>query len=97
MLGLFPDLVKLDRVREQPARPLGRFKEMSDTYNAIWWYADYPDHYAGDARKASQENGKKLVELSVDYLAQYIARVKTDDIIPTLAHEFFERANQIAK
>jgi creatinine amidohydrolase len=97
MLGLFPDLVKMDRVPEQPARPLGRFGEMSDAYNAIWWYADYPDHYAGDARRASQENGRKLVELSVDYLAQYIARVKADDIIPTLAHEFSERANQIAK
>lgn len=27
------------------------------TFTGIWWYSDYPDHYAGDALFASEEKG----------------------------------------
>jgi creatinine amidohydrolase len=91
MLGLFPDLVKTDRVPENPAHPLERMKSLPDTYNAIWWYANFPDHYAGDARLSTRAKGEKLVNFSVDYLAQFIARVKADTIVPTLTQEFFGR------
>ncbi len=97
MLGMFPELVKTERIPEKPAKPLGRFDPLPATYNAIWWYADYPDHYAGDASKANENKGRKLVDLSVDYLAQFIAMVKADEIIPALTQEFFERARQLTK
>ena len=29
-----------------------------NVYTAIWWYADYPNHYAGDANKATPELGR---------------------------------------
>ena len=95
MLGLRPDLVQMNKANDISGKPLGRFEPMADTYNGIWWYADYPEHYAGDGSAATIEKGQRLVELSVDYLAEYIGRVKADTIVPTLKQEFFERANNI--
>ena len=97
MLGLCPDLVKMERLPEQPARPRGRLKDTPDTYNGIWWYGDYPEHYAGDGSKANESKGQRLVTLSVEYLAQYIGMVKADTVIPALTEEFFERARRISE
>jgi len=97
MLGLFPDLVHMDRVPEEPGKPLGRFADIPDTYNGIWWYADYPNHYAGDASGASVEKGRRLVELAVEFLAAYIRLVKEDTTVLALSQEFFARADSIGE
>ncbi len=44
--------------------------------SGIWWYADYPDHYAGDASYATIEKGEKLRELQVNALGKFIKAVK---------------------
>jgi creatinine amidohydrolase len=95
MLGTFPHLVKMDRVPEKPAKPLNRMRDLPPTQTGIWWYSDYPDHYAGDARSATEEKGQVLVRLRSDFLAQYIAAVKADQVVPTLENEFFSRIEQM--
>ncbi len=95
ILGTYPELVRMERVPEQPALPLDRMKDLPPTFTGIWWYSDYPDHYAGDARSATLEKGRRLVELMADCLAHYIAAVKADGIVPTLEAEFFRRAGQV--
>ena len=95
VLGTYPELVKMDRVPETPARPLGRMNDLPPTYAGIWWYANFPDHYAGDARPATVEKGETLVRLASDYLAEYIAAVKADEVVPTLEAEFFRREREI--
>jgi creatinine amidohydrolase len=97
VLGTYPELVKMERVPEQPALPLNRMKDLPPTFSGIWWYSDYPNHYAGDARTASVEKGQTLVRLASDYLAQYIAAVKADQVVPALNQEFFRRARQISE
>ena len=97
VLGTYPELVKMERMPEQPALPLNRMKDLPPTFSGIWWYSDYPDHYAGDARTASVEKGQTLVRLASDYLAQYIAAVKADQVVPALNQEFFRRAGQISE
>ena len=62
-------------------------------FAGISWYADYPDHYAGDARPASAEKGRLLRNLQVDSLADFIAAVKADQVVPNLNREFFARAS----
>jgi len=89
VLGIHPELVKMDRVPEQPARPLGRMASLPPTYTGAWWYADFPDHYAGDARSATPEKGQFLVNAMADSLAEYITAVKADSVIPALESEFF--------
>jgi len=93
-LANHPELVKMDRVPEEPALGLGRMKDLPPTYNAIWWYADFPDHYAGDARTITREKGLVMRQLMVDSLAEYIAAVKADEVVPALTQEFFRRAEQ---
>jgi creatinine amidohydrolase len=90
------ELVHMDRV--QPGtRPLGRLSNVPGAYSGIWWYADFPDHYAGDAGPATVEKGLKLRELQVNALAKFIKAVKDDTVTPTLEKEFFEREAALRK
>ena len=59
-LATHAQLVRLDRVPPEPALPLGRLNGVPGNFSGISWYANYPDHYAGDARTASEEKGLKL-------------------------------------
>jgi len=82
------ELVRMERV--QPAtRPLGRLAHVPGAYSGIWWYANYPDLYAGDASSASFEKGEKLRELQVNALAKFIKAVKEDTVTAELEKEFF--------
>jgi len=90
-LANHPHLVKMDQVPDRPAAALRRMKHLSPTYTGIRWYSNYPDHYAGDARKATAEKGLVLRELLVDSLAHYLAAVKADTVVPSLKREFFTR------
>jgi creatinine amidohydrolase len=97
VLGTYPHLARMDRVPEDPAMPLNRMKDLPPTFTGIWWYSDYPDHYAGDARFATEEKGQTLVRLASECLAQYIASVKADKVVPALNEEFFRRARRLSK
>jgi len=96
-LANHPDLVKMDLVPPEPAEPLKRLKHLPSTFTGISWYSNYPDHYAGDARPASAEKGRALRGLIVDSLAEHIAAVKADKVVPNLSREFFERVIQVSK
>ena len=37
VLGTHPHLVKMDRVPDEPAPPLGRMKELPPTFTGVWW------------------------------------------------------------
>jgi creatinine amidohydrolase len=97
VLGTYPHLVKMERVPEQPALPLNRMKDLPPTFTGIWWYSNYPEHYAGDARAATEEKGRTLVRLAADSLAQYITAVKRDEVVPALTAEFFQRARALSQ
>jgi len=94
-LANHPHLVKMDRVPEVPGMPLGRMADLPPTFTGIGWYSNYPDHYAGDARVATEEKGLALRQITVDCLAEYIAAVKADQVVPTLSQEFFSRVEQL--
>lgn len=87
----FGHVVRMDQVPDEPALPLDRLGHLPPTYTPIWWYANYPAHYAGDARPASEEKGKARVGWIVETLAEYIAAVKADEAVPALECEFFRR------
>jgi creatinine amidohydrolase len=87
--------VKMDRMPAQPELPRGRMKHLGDVYSGIWWYADYPEHYAGDAHSATLEKGQALIQMEAGTLAEYIAAVKADEVVPVLNAEFFHREKQL--
>jgi creatinine amidohydrolase len=61
LLYLRPDLVKMDSASIQSGANQNRL-HIPNVYTAIWWYADFPNHYAGDVSKATAELGKLVAE-----------------------------------
>jgi creatinine amidohydrolase len=93
MLACAPELVKMERVPEEPALSRGRMQHLPAAYSGIQWYADYPDHYAGDARPATREKGEALREIKVNAFARFISAVKQDSVMPALENEFFSKTD----
>ncbi len=90
-----PELVRKDLILAEPADPLGRMAHLPSMFAGISWYSDYPEHYAGDARAASEEKGHALRSLVVDSLAEFVAAVKADQVVPDLRREFFGRVREV--
>jgi creatinine amidohydrolase len=95
LMASYPELVDLDNVSPHPGTALHRLSHLPANYSGIWWYADYPEHYAGDARPASLEKGTRLRQIKVDAFAEYIQAVKADQVVPALEKEFFERESKL--
>jgi creatinine amidohydrolase len=89
LMYLRPDLVKTN-AKDESGKPLRRLK-VPNAYTAIWWYADYPNHYAGEGSVATKEYGKLLVDQYVDNLAKTIKAIKADKETLALQEEFYKR------
>ncbi|WP_256760475.1 creatininase family protein [Cohnella sp. WQ 127256] len=94
--GISPNLTQWDKVPKEPALPLGRLSHIPNAGTGIHWYAEYPDHYAGDARKASAELSKPLVDLHVSHFASFISAVKKDEAVAGLNAEFFGLVREVS-
>lgn len=91
----FPELVTMEEVPSEPGTARRRLEHLPPSYTAVSWYANYPEHYAGDARTASQEKGRVFRDLIVETLAEYVAAVKADTVAPALQEEFFRRTSEL--
>ena len=91
LLYLRPDLVRLDRSTTESGANMGRLNLSSNLYTAIWWHASYPNHYAGQAKFASEELGKLITDNTVLDLIKAIKEVKADDTTLEIQREYFEK------
>jgi len=90
-----PDLVHLDRARQESGADQGRLKGMPDgLYTGIWWYARFPNHYAGEGAVASRELGEFEARTWINSIVAAIKAVKADSESLRLQNEFFERSKQ---
>lgn len=87
-----PDLVKAELAGSQSGKNQGRLSELPNQYTGIWWYAQYPNHYAGDATKSSVELGKLVTESEADQLVKLIKKVKSSNEIEELQNQFYQEA-----
>lgn len=90
------NIVRMDRV-SAPGQTRKRLDRLQHNFSGVSWYANYPEHYAGDARSASAEKGRRLQAIQVDALASFIKAVKADQVVPALEAEFFQRVEQVGK
>jgi creatinine amidohydrolase len=88
LLYLRPDLVKLNTANKESGADLKRLA-LPNLYTAIWWYASYPNHYAGEGAKATRELGQLLTEHTVETLVNALKSVKADTKTLELQNEFF--------
>jgi creatinine amidohydrolase len=96
MMYVRRDLVKVDRAAKETGADLNRLN-LKNAYTGIWWYAKYPNHYAGDASGASEELGEVAFNQKADQLAGVIKQVKEDKIAPELQKEFFRKSGEPLK
>jgi len=97
MLAHRPDLVRLDQAATQSGADLNRLPSLIDLYTGIWWYAKFPNHYAGDAAPATKPLGEFSLTQRIDALAKAIKTVKTDTHTLELQKQFFDEAEQPLK
>ncbi|MBN1997868.1 creatininase family protein [candidate division KSB1 bacterium] len=98
MLFLFPDLVFMDRVPEEHvgnSKNRLAFLTQAEIKVPVGFYADYPTHYAGNARAASAATGKRATEAIVNRLARVIRVIKNDEKTIDILADFLQKAHDI--
>ena len=94
ILAIRPDLVDMTRVPaddEGKARDRLRTLREAGVQTGIWWYADYPTHYSGDATPATAETGERFFDAMAEALAEQVRLIKEDTTSRQLLDEFYAR------
>lgn len=90
LMAVRPDLVKMKETAP-PGTKLNRMAHVPAS-TPVWWYADYPEHYGGDATHATPDKGAYLMQKLSQRLAEIFKAVKSDTTAPRLMAEFFRRS-----
>jgi creatinine amidohydrolase len=88
-----PDLVDQEAIKSQSGLNQNRLDKMPFGYTGIWWYADYPNHYASDVAQPSKRLGELLLESEAGQLAVLIKYLKNNNTVEELQEEFNKRAD----
>jgi len=86
-----PDLVHADRAASQSGRDQERLA-IPFGYTGIWWYASYPNHYAGDGSDPNKAIGEMIFKSRSEQLAELIKFLKTDDSASNLQDTFYKQS-----
>jgi len=92
MLFTHPDLVHQEVAGSQSGADQNRLANLPDTYVGIWWYARFPNHYAGDGRAGDKKLGQLLFDHDVQQLVSMIKTVKQDTMVLKLQDQFFKES-----
>jgi creatinine amidohydrolase len=92
MMIVRPDLLHLDRATSESGADQHRQNLPPGVYTGIWWYARFPEHYAGDGSAASHELGEYQMKWWVDSVSKAIEGIKADDVSLKLQNEFYEKS-----
>jgi creatinine amidohydrolase len=87
-----PDLVHKDRSGNESGADLNRLDLPQDVYTGIWWYARFPNHYAGNGAPANQELGEFDMKAWTDQVVSAIRAIKADNQTLQLQNEFYDKA-----
>jgi hypothetical protein len=86
------------QVREYAVVPPDHFygqiyeaRHQPGTFTGIWWYASYPNHYAGEGGAGIRELGELVTEHRIESLVHALKTVKADTKTLELQKEFFDR------
>lgn len=97
MYVIRPDLVDQGAIKSQSGLKQGRLDKMPFGYTGIWWYADYPNHYASDVAEPNKRLGELLLDSEAGQLAVLIKYLKGSNTVEELQEEFNKRADNPLK
>ena len=89
-----PELAHPERAGEQSGADQARLAGLEDAYTGIWWYARFPNHYAGDGTPATAALGNLVLDGQAEQLAAMIRAVKADTRVLELQNRFFDQAEK---
>ncbi len=92
MMIVRPDLLHQDRAVSESGADQHRLNLPEGVYTGIWWYARFPDHYAGEGSAATRELGEYQMKWWVDSVSKVIVAIKADDVSLKLQNEFYEKS-----
>jgi creatinine amidohydrolase len=93
MLIARPDLVHQDRATEQSGADQNRLAGLpGSVYTGIWWYARFPNHYAGQGDAATKELGEFDQKEWSRQIAAALKAIKADTESLKLQNQFFQNA-----
>ena len=92
MLIARPDLVHLDRAAQESGADQKRLSLPDSVYTGIWWYARFPNHYAGEGAAANKELGEFDQKEWSRQIAEAIKAIRADQASLKLQNQFFEDA-----
>jgi creatinine amidohydrolase len=89
-----PDLVHVDRAKEESGADMKRQNLPDYLYTGIWWYARFPNHYSGDGSVATKELGEWNMKGWIDSIVECIRSVKADEASLKIQNEFYEKSKR---
>ena len=89
-----PDLMRMDRATQQSGADQKRLS-IPGLYTPIWWYASFPNHYAGEGDKATSDFGKFITDHEIASFIKALKEVKADDATLKLQNEFYDRVDNL--
>ncbi|MGZ3810880.1 MAG: creatininase family protein [Mucilaginibacter sp.] len=89
-----PDLMRMDRATQQSGADQKRLNTPG-LYTPIWWYASYPNHYAGEGDKATADFGKFITDHEIASFIKALKEVKDDTATLKLQNEFYDRVDNL--
>jgi creatinine amidohydrolase len=91
MMVSHPDLLRMDKINPESGVDRNRLKLPDNLYTGIWWYAKFPDHFAGDPSKATKQLGEFDMNTWINSIADTFRGVKADAQTIRLQNEYFEK------
>jgi len=93
MLIARPDLVHQDRATQQSGADQNRLSALpGSVYTGIWWYAKFPNHYAGQGEAATKQLGEFDQNTWSRQIAEALKAIKADSESLKLQTQFFNDA-----
>ena len=93
MLIARPDLVHLDRATQESGADQNRLSALPSSVDlGIWWYAKFPNHYAGQGEAATKELGEFDQKEWSRQIAEALKAIKADSESLKLQNQFFNDA-----
>jgi creatinine amidohydrolase len=93
MMIIRPDLLHMDRAAAENGSDQKHLAALPDSlYTGIWWYARFPEHYAGDGTAAAKELGEYQMKWWIDNVVKALNAIKADDTSLKLQNEFYEKS-----
>lgn len=87
-----PDLAHPEKASQQSGEDQHRLQALPDALTGIWWYAKFPNHYAGDGSPATRELGEMILQHEAEQLVRMIREVKNDRQALELQNQFYDQS-----